>query len=281
MSGKLFLVPTPIGNLEDMTFRSVRVLREVDLIAAEDTRNSLKLLRHFEIGTPMTSYHEFNKYDKAEELVEKMLDGREIACITDAGMPGISDPGEVLVQQCFAAGIPVEVLPGASAVVTAVAGSGISSRRFAFEAFLPKESKERKAVLEELSRETRTIVLYEAPHRLKKTLELLFEALGDRELCICRELSKMYEERDLTTLSGAIAKYEAEDPRGEFVLVIAGKSRQQAQAEQQAQYEDMSIPEHFARYLAQGMDRKVAMKAVAKDRGLPKREVYAAVVEEK
>ena len=281
MSGCLYLVATPIGNLEDMTFRAVRILQEADEIAAEDTRNSRKLLTHFDIHTSMTSYHEFNKYDKAEVLVQKMSEGRTIALITDAGTPGISDPGEVLVQRCYEAGIPVIPIPGACAAVNALVASGQGTRRFSFEAFLPQDKKERRQVLRELQAETRTIVLYEAPHRLVKTLEELAEVLGDRPVTICKELTKKHESFRKTTLREALEFFQEEEPRGEYVLVIAGKTREEQEQERQAQFEDLSIPEHMAHFLEEGMTEKEAMKAVAQERGIPKREVYQAWLEEK
>ena len=274
MAGILYLVATPIGNMEDMTFRAVRVLKEVDLIAAEDTRNSIKLLNHFEIQTPMTSYHEFNKYEKGRKLVEKLLDGMNIAVITDAGTPGISDPGEELVKMCYEAGVRVSSVPGPAACVTALTMSGLGTRRFAFEAFLPPDKKEREAVLTELETETRTIVMYEAPHRLVKTLKLLAERLGERRITVCRELTKKHETAFLTTIPEADAYYEANDPKGECVLVIEGRSREEMRQEEQARWEEMSIEEHMEHYLAQGMNRKDAMKQTAKDRGMQKREVY-------
>lgn len=275
MPGTLYLCATPIGNLEDMTFRVIRTLKEVDLIAAEDTRNSIKLLNHFEIQTPMTSYHEFNKYEKGRKLVEKLLEGQNIALITDAGTPGISDPGEELVQMCYEAGVPVTSLPGAAACVTALTLSGMSTRRFAFEAFLPTDKKEREAVLQEMEIETRTIVMYEAPHRLVKTLKLLAERLGsERKITVCRELTKRHETAFRSTIAEAMAYYEANDPKGECVLVIEGRSREEMRMEAQARWEEMSVEEHMEHYLSQGIGKKDAMKRVAKDRGVPKREIY-------
>lgn len=280
MAGKLYLCATPIGNLEDMTYRVVRTLKEVDLIGAEDTRNSIKLLNHFEIETPMQSYHEFNKYDKAKELVQMLLDGKNIALITDAGTPGISDPGEELVKECLANGIEVTSLPGASACVTALSMSGLSTQRFCFEAFLPKDKKRLENVLKELQNETRTIIIYEAPHRLAKTLKVLEEALGNRRVSINRELTKKYEETFLTTLKEAREKYEAEEPRGEFVLVIEGKSFDDVEQEEQQKWEEMSLEDHMKIYLEQGLDKKAAMKKVAKDRGVSKRDIYNQLVQE-
>lgn len=275
MSGTLYLCATPIGNLEDMTFRVIRTLKEVDLIAAEDTRNSIKLLNHFEISTPMTSYHEYNKFDKGQKLVEKLLEGQNIALITDAGTPGISDPGEELVKMCYEAGVPVTSLPGAAACITALTLSGLSTRRFAFEAFLPSDKKEREQVLVELEREYRTMILYEAPHRLLKTLRLLAERLGEtRKITVCRELTKKHETAFATTIGDAIAYYEANDPKGECVLVIEGKDRAAEAEEKRASWEEMSVEEHVQLYLAQGMDKKEAMKKAAKDRGVSKRDIY-------
>ena len=279
MAGVLYLCATPIGNLEDMTFRVVRVLQEVDLIAAEDTRNSIKLLNHFEIKTPMTSYHEYNKIEKGHYLIEQLQNGVNVALITDAGTPGISDPGEELVKMAYEAGITVTSLPGACAAVTALTLSGQATRRFCFEAFLPTDKKERRRILEELKTETRTTILYEAPHRLLKTLEELLEALGDRRVTVCRELTKKHEIALLTTLQEAITFYEAEGVKGECVLVLEGVSVEALEKEKQDSFLELSIQEHMERYLSQGMDKKEAMKAVAADRGISKRDVYAALLE--
>ena len=274
MSGKLFLCATPIGNLEDITFRVLRTLKEVDVIAAEDTRNSIKLLNHFEIKTPMTSYHEYNKIEKGHYLVELMQQGQQVALITDAGTPGISDPGEELVAMCHEAGIPVTSLPGPAACITALTISGLSTRRFAFEAFLPSDKKEKAAVLEELKDETRTTILYEAPHRLVRTLEELYQALGERRVTVCRELTKKHETAFLTTLSQALAYYQENDPKGECVIVMEGRSRKEMEEEKQQQWETMPLEEHMKIYENQGMSRKEAMKAVAKDRGVSRRDIY-------
>lgn len=278
MQGKLYLCATPIGNLEDITLRVLRILQEVDLIAAEDTRNSIRLLNHFDIHTPMTSYHEYNKYDKAKELIEKMRQGKNIALITDAGTPGISDPGEELVRMCAEEGVEVTSLPGASACITALTLSGLSTRRFAFEAFLPADKKERQAVLQELPEETRTLILYEAPHRLRKTLEELYQTLGNRRMTICRELTKKYETAFRTNLEEALRHYETEEPRGEYVLVVEGKKQEELQKERQEAWKEMSLEEHMKFYEAQGTPRKEAMRLVAKDRGLSKRDVYQALL---
>ena len=274
MQGKLYLCATPIGNLEDITLRVLRTLKEADLIAAEDTRHSIKLLNHFDIKTPMTSYHEFNKVEKARYLVDKMREGTNVALITDAGTPGISDPGEELVRQCYEAGIEVTSLPGPAACITALTISGMATRRFAFEAFLPSDKKEKQEIFEELKKETRTIILYEAPHRLVRTLSELLENLGDRRISVCRELTKTHETVFRTTVSEALSYYETEEPRGECVLVIEGKSRMEIQQEQERSWEAVSIEEHMKRYLDGGTDKKEAMKLVAKERKKKKRDVY-------
>ena len=281
MSGKLYLCATPIGNLEDITFRVVRILKEADLIAAEDTRNSLRLLNHFEIKTTMTSYHEYNKIEKGHQLVDKMLGGLTVALITDAGTPGISDPGEELVKMCLEAGLPVSSVPGPAACITALTMSGLSTRRFAFEAFLPSDKKEKQAVLEELKTETRTIVLYEAPHRLLRTLQELYDTLGERRITVCRELTKKHETAFQTTLNGAIDWYSANEPRGECVLVLEGKSRESIEKEKQESWQEISIEEHMESYENQGISRKEAMKLVAADRGTTKREIYQYLLEHK
>ena len=278
MAGILYLCATPIGNLEDMTLRALRILKEVDLIAAEDTRNSIKLLNHFDIHTPMTSYHEFNKFEKGRELVGQLLEGKSIALITDAGMPGISDPGEELVHMAGEAGITVTVLPGACAAVSALVLSGLSTRRFCFEAFLPTDKKERREVLEELKTETRTIVLYEAPHRLSRTLQELLENFGNRTLSIVRELTKKHETVFCTTLAGAVAYYTENEPRGEYVLVLAGADREDMRRKEQQDWLLLPLKEHMEHYLSQGMAQKEAMKAVAADRGMSKREIYAQLL---
>lgn len=279
MQGKLYLCATPIGNLEDITLRVLRTLKEVDLIAAEDTRNSIHLLNHFDIKTPLTSYHEYNKVDKAYQLVEKMRLGANIALITDAGTPGISDPGEELVKICYEQGIEVTSLPGAAACITALTLSGLPTRRFSFEAFLPKEKKERRRILEELKNDTRTLIIYEAPHHLVQTLEELLAALGDRRITVCRELTKKFETAYRTTFSQAIAYYQAEGVRGECVIVIEGKDVQELVEEKQQSWESMSLTDHMEHYMSQGMSQKDAMKAVAKDRGVGKRDIYQQLLE--
>ena len=277
--GTLYLCATPIGNLEDMTFRVIRTLKEVDMIAAEDTRNSIKLLNHFEIKPPMTSDHEYNKIEKGHKLVQMLLEGKNLALITDAGTPGISDPGEELVQMCYEAGVPVTSLPGAAACITALTLSGLSTRRFAFEAFLPSDKKERQQVLEELKNDTRTVICYEAPHRLVKTLKELLEALGNRRITICRELTKKHETAWQTHIAEACEYYQENAPKGECVLVIEGRSREELKAEEQEQWEQMPLEAHMEHYESQGMDHKSAMKQVAKDRGVSKRDIYRMLLE--
>ncbi|MGN0141073.1 MAG: 16S rRNA (cytidine(1402)-2'-O)-methyltransferase [Roseburia sp.] len=279
MQGKLYLCATPIGNLEDITYRVLRTLKEVDLIAAEDTRNSIKLLNHFDIKTPMTSYHEYNKIEKAYQLVDRLREGKNIALITDAGTPGISDPGEELVRICYEEGIEVTSLPGPAACITALTMSGLPTRRFAFEAFLPRDKKERARVLRELVDETRTIVIYEAPHHLMTTLEELYETLGDRRIAVCRELTKRHEEKTLTTISECISYYKEQEPRGEYVLVLEGKTFAELEEAEKKSWESMSLEEHMTLYEEQGIDRKEAMKRVAKDRGISKRDVYQALLQ--
>lgn len=279
MAGKLYLCATPIGNLEDMTFRVLETLKSVDLIAAEDTRHSIKLLNHFEIKTPMTSYHEFNKVEKAKYLVEQLLQGTNIALITDAGTPGISDPGEELVRFSQEAGIEVTSLPGPAACITALTMSGMNTRRFCFEGFLPTDKKEREQVLERLKRETRTTIMYEAPHRLLKTLDVLADVLGQRKIAFCKELTKKFESRVEMTCAQAQAYYKENEPRGEFVLVIEGLDPEILVREQRSAWESMTMTDHVQLYMDQGMSKKDAMKAVAADRGLGKRDVYQALLD--
>lgn len=281
MTGKLYLCATPIGNLEDITYRVVRILKEVDLIAAEDTRHSRRLLNHFDIKTPMTSYHEHNKIDKAKYLVEQLQSGKHIALITDAGTPAISDPGEELVRMAYDGGVEVTSLPGPCALITGLTLSGLSTRRFAFEAFLPSDKKERARILEELKDETRTLILYEAPHRLHKTLKELYEVLGSRAITVVRELTKVYETIWRTSLSNAIGFYENSESKGEFVLIIEGRSHIELEMEKQSMWEKTTLFNHMKIYMDQGLDKKDAMKSVAKDRGISKRDVYQALLEAK
>ena len=278
MGGKLMLCATPIGNMGDITLRALEAMRDCDVIAAEDTRHSIKLLNHFEIKTPMTSYHEYNKVEKARYLVGLLKEGQNIALVTDAGTPAISDPGEELVRQCYEAGVEVTSLPGPAACITALTLSGLSTRRFCFEAFLPSDKKERQQILETLKHETRTIIMYEAPHHLVKLLEELSEVLGDRKMTLCRELTKRYEEAKQTTIGEALAWYKVNEPKGEMVLVIEGKPFAELKKEQEAAWQELTLEEHMERYESQGIDRKEAMKLVAKDRGITKRDVYQALL---
>lgn len=280
MDGKLYLCATPIGNLEDITLRVLKTLKEVDLIAAEDTRHTIKLLNHFEIKTPMTSYHEFNKIDKAEYLVEQMKSGISVALVTDAGTPAISDPGEELVKKCYESGIEVTSLPGPAACITALTLSGLSTRRFCFEAFLPSDKKEKQSILKELENETRTIIIYEAPHRLKKTIEELLSAIGDRRFTLCRELTKKFETVYQTTLSRALEELAEVEVRGECVLVIEGRSQKEIEEEKIREWKSLSIHEHLEHYTRQGIEKKEAMRLVAKDRGTTKREIYQSLLED-
>ena len=277
MSGKLYLCATPIGNLEDMTFRVIRILNEVDIIAAEDTRHTIKLLNHYEIKTKMTSYHEHNKYDKGPKLLQKLLEGKNIAIVTDAGTPGISDPGEELVKLCIENGVEVTSAPGAVAAITALIISGMPTRRFLFEGFLPNDKKQKRFILENLKNEIRTIIIYEAPHRLKQTLQLLATTIGDRDIAITRELTKKYEEVIQTTINKAIEKYETEVPRGEFAIIIKGLNIEDVKQQQKDSWDVYTIEEHLEIYINKGIEKKEAIKLVSKDRGIPKREVYNLV----
>lgn len=279
MAGILYLCATPIGNLDDITLRVIDTLKSVDLIAAEDTRNSIKLLNHFGVKTPMTSYHEYNRVEKAHYLIGQMQEGKTVALITDAGTPAISDPGETLVALCQETGIVVTSLPGAAACITALTLSGLSTRRFCFEGFLPDNKKEKKAVLKELSAESRTMIIYEAPHHLRKTLEELYEALGERKITICRELTKKFETILPMTIEKALTFYEENEPRGEYVLVIQGKSLEEKKEEAALSWKEMPVEEHMRYYEDQGIERKEAMKLVAKDRGIGKRDVYNMLLE--
>ena len=277
-AGTLYITATPIGNLEDITLRALRILKEADLIACEDTRTSAHLLRSYDVGTPVTSYHKFNEEQKSEELLDQLLSGKNIALITDAGTPAVSDPGEILVRKCLDAGVPVTTIPGPSAAIAALTLSGRDTRRFVFEGFLPQENRERREVLSRLKDETRTMILYEAPHRLSKTMKLLAEMFGpDREITLVREITKKFEEVTRTT-TGKAASEDAEEPRGEYVIVIAGKSREEIAAEETGRWEKLSVAEHVAMYEEEGMDRKSAMKAAAKDRGISRRDIYQALL---
>ncbi len=279
MAGILYLCATPIGNLGDMTPRVVETLQMVDLIAAEDTRNSIKLLNHFDIHTPMTSYHEYNRVEKAKQLVHSLQEGKNVALITDAGTPAISDPGEVLVAYCIEAGITVTSLPGACACITALTLSGLSTARFCFEGFLSSDKKKRSMILEELMHETRTMILYEAPHHLVKTLTELYDTLGERRITLCRELTKKFETIEPMTLSSALSHFETNEPKGEYVLVLEGRSLEAKKQEENARWQQLSLEEHMAYYEKMGMDNKSAMKQVAKDRGVGKRDIYRALLD--
>ena len=273
--GTLTLCATPIGNLEDITYRVVRILGEVDYIAAEDTRHTKKLLNHFEIHTKLISYHEHNKMEKGKEIVEKLKQGLNIALVTDAGTPGISDPGEDLVRLARSEGITVTSAPGAVAGITALIISGQSTRRFVFEGFLPTNKKERQLILENIKNDPRTIILYEAPHRLIKTLELLLQEIGNRSVTVTKELTKRYESALTFKIEEALAYYKTEEPRGEYVLIIEGKDIRDIQEETKEAWEKLSIGEHMEIYMKEGLDEKSAMKKVAKDRGVSKRDIYA------
>lgn len=276
--GMLYLCATPIGNLEDVTRRVLRVLQEADVIAAEDTRQSIKLLNHYGIKTSLVSYHEHNKREKTPILVQRMLSGETVALVTDAGTPAISDPGEDLVRACHESGVPVTSLPGPSAVITALTLSGMDARRFTFEGFLPLDKKERQAVLSRFSGTTCTTIFYEAPHRLLKTLQLFVDAVGGRRrIAVCRELTKKHETIIHTTMAEAVDYFTEHEPRGEFVLVVEGLDADEQERQQQERWQQVPMEEHMKHYLDQGMTKKDAMKAVAKDRGISKREVYAEV----
>lgn len=282
MAGMLYLCATPIGNLEDITLRVLRILQEADVIAAEDTRQTRKLLTHYEIRTPLTSYHEHNKMEKTPVLIKRMLEGETIALVTDAGTPAISDPGEDLARACYEAGIQVTSLPGPAAVITALTLSGMKARRFTFEGFLPADKKERESVLARLADTTCTTVFYEAPHRLLKTLEVLEGVVGgQRKIAVCKELTKKHEKALHFTMKEALAFYTENPPRGEFVLVLDGADEEKLREERQDQWKEIPLTEHMQQYLDQGMDKKSAMKQVARDRGVSKRDVYNALLKDK
>ena len=272
--GKLYLVPTPIGNLKDITLRALEVLESVDLIAAEDTRTSLKLLNHFNIKKPLFSYHMHNEQGKSEDIITKLKEGINIALITDAGTPGISDPGAVVALKCIEENIAFEVLPGATAITTALVYSGLDTSKFVFRGFLPRENKDRNPVIEELKNVRDTIIIYEAPHRLLSTLEFLLENLGDRKISACRELTKLHEEIYRDSISNTIEYFSEIRPRGEFVLVIEGKTDEEIKAEKEALWSELTIEEHLIKVIEMGIDKKEAIKMVSKERGIPKKEVY-------
>lgn len=279
MSGKLYLVPTPIGNLRDITLRALEVLKSADLIAAEDTRQSLKLLNHFEIKKPMISYHQHNEQGRSENIIEKLKEGAVIALVTDAGTPGISDPGSVIVSKCIEENIKFEVLPGATAFTTALVYSGLDTTKFIFKGFLPRENKDRKLIIDDLLERKETLIFYEAPHRVLETLEFLTKYFGDRKIAICRELTKLHEEILRFTLVEAVQYYKVNIPRGEYVIVIAGKTDEEIFEEEKAKWEMLSIEEHIKKYIEEGLSKKEAIKKVSKDRNIPKSEVYKSSFE--
>lgn len=272
--GKLYLVPTPIGNLKDITLRALEVLESVDEIAAEDTRQSLKLLNHFEIKKSLFSYHKHNEQGKSSNIIEKLKKGINIAIITDAGTPGISDPGSIIVEKCIEEGIPFEVLPGATAITTALVYSGLDTTKFIFRGFLPRENKDRIPVIEEVKNARDTLIFYEAPHRLLNTLSFLLDNLGDRSIAVCRELTKLHEEIFRGSITDSINYFTENRPRGEFVLVISGKSDEDIKIEKESQWIDLSIEEHLEKVISEGINKKEAIKLVAKERGLAKKDVY-------
>ncbi|WIF96157.1 16S rRNA (cytidine(1402)-2'-O)-methyltransferase [Caminicella sporogenes] len=271
MKGKLYICPTPIGNLEDITIRTLNILKKVDLIAAEDTRHTIKLLNHYDIKKPLVSYHEHNKDKRGQELIEKLKEGQNIALVSDAGMPGISDPGEDLVKLCIENNISLEVLPGASAIITALVISGLSTKKFAFEGFLDRNKKKRRERFKEIKKDDRTLVFYESPHRLLECLNDMMDILGDRQIVIARELTKKYEEVLRGSISEIIEHFKAKEPKGEFVVLIEGNDDTESSNDA---WEKISIKEHIILYINKGMKKKEAIKKVAEDRKIPKREVY-------
>lgn len=274
MSGKLYVVPTPIGNLKDITLRALEVLQSVDMVAAEDTRQSLKLLNHFDIKKPLVSYHKYNENVKSEGIISKLREGKNIALVSDAGTPGISDPGSVIIQRCIEENIDFEVLTGATAVTTALVYSGLDTTKFLFRGFIPRENKERNPIIQDLKERQETLIFYEAPHRLVKTLEFLYDNLGNRRIAICRELTKLYEEIIRLPLEDAIKYYNENQPRGEYVLVVEGKSEEEIKREEEKEWENLTIEEHIKKYINEGLAKKEAIKKTAKDRGMAKSEVY-------
>jgi 16S rRNA (cytidine1402-2'-O)-methyltransferase len=273
-TGRLYLVPTPIGNLKDITLRALEVLESVDMIGAEDTRHSLKILNHFGIKKTIISYHQHNEQGKSGDIIEELKKGKNIALVTDAGTPGISDPGSILVQKCIEEKIAFEVLPGASAITTALVYSGLDTTKFIFRGFLPREDKERIPVIEEIKNNRETLIFYEAPHRIMNTLEFLRAQLGNRKISICRELTKLHEEILRFSLEEAVTYYQNNNPRGEFVLVIEGKSEAEIESEKRAKWESLSIEDHIKKFIDEGFDKKAAVKMVAKERNMPKSDIY-------
>lgn len=276
MPGKLYLVGTPIGNLKDITLRALETLRACDIIAAEDTRQTLKLLNHFEIKKTMISYHKFNERDKSSEIIDLLVQGKNISLVTDAGMPGISDPGSIIVQKCIESNIPFEIIPGATALITALIYSGMDTTKFLFRGFLPRENKDKNLVIDEIKNCTETLIFYEAPHRVKATLKFLFEVLGNRNIAICRELTKLHETIFRDTLEEAINYFLEHEPRGEFVLIVSGKSNEELEEDKKSKWIKLSVEEHILMYMNEGMSKKEAIKLTAKDRKIQKSEIYKA-----
>ncbi|ABK60890.1 MULTISPECIES: 16S rRNA (cytidine(1402)-2'-O)-methyltransferase [Clostridium] len=274
MNGKLYVVPTPIGNLKDITLRALEVLENADVIAAEDTRQTLKLLNHFNMKKQMISYHKFNENIKSDDIINMLKNCKQVALVSDAGTPGISDPGSVIIKRCIEENIEFEVLTGATAVTTALVYSGLDTTKFLFRGFLPRENKDRKPIIEDLKNRQETLIFYESPHRLIKTLEFLRENLGNRRIAICRELTKLHEEILRLTLEEAIDYYSENETRGEYVLVVEGKSIEEVIKEEQEAWEELSIEDHIKKYIDQGLTKKESIKKVAKDRGVPKSEIY-------
>lgn len=274
MDGKLYLVPTPIGNLKDITLRALEVLKNADVIAAEDTRNTLKLLNHFEIKKTLISYHMHNEQGKSLEIIDRLKSGETIALVSDAGMPGISDPGSVIVSKCIEEGIKFEVLPGASAFTTALIHSGLDTTKFSFRGFIPRDNKGRNALLEDIKDHKETLIFYEAPHRLLSTLTFLKESFGDRNIAACRELTKMHEEIVRGTIGEVIEFFKEKAPRGEFVLVLSGLTDEEIESDKRKAFEDLSIEDHIRKYIGEGLSKKDAIKKVAKDRNEPKSVIY-------
>ncbi len=277
MSGTLYICGTPIGNLEDISLRCLRILKEVAVIAAEDTRHTIKLLNYYEIKTPLTSYHEHNKQMKGVKIVDMLLAGKNVALVSDAGMPAVSDPGEDLVSLCYAHHIEVTTVPGPTAVISALVLSGLSVRSYRFEGFLPASKKQRGEIIKSFTKETSTVVLYEAPHHIKILLDDLYAVLGDRNISLVRELTKKHEQVHRGTLSEMKQHFEENEPKGEFVVVIEGYDKDQLVEDKQKAWDAMSIQAHMDLYQTKGHSEKDAMKLVAKDRGVSKREIYAEI----
>jgi len=273
-SGKLYLVPTPIGNLKDITLRALEILKEADIIAAEDTRQTLKLLNHFEIKKAMISYHKFNEQSKSDKIIDLLMEGKNVALVSDAGTPGISDPGSVIVERCIEKMIDFEVLPGATAITTALVYSGLDTTKFLFRGFLPRENKDRKIIVDELLQSQETLIFYEAPHRLIDTLTFLLEIFGNRKIAVCRELTKIYQEIYRGSMKESIQHFIEKKPRGEFVLVLEGKKLEDIKEEKKEAWINLSIEEHILKYINDGINKKEAIKLVSKERELPKSEVY-------